>query len=415
MSRIIYKQNVLEKAQERIRYAFDDFPVIACTFSGGKDSAVCLHLTLAEAERRNKKVYLVFLDQEAEWQATIDEIRRWMYHPNIIPVWGQFPFILENSAGILNEESHYLLTYDPEKKDKWIHPQDPCAFTTLQSWCHDAVLQGKANGKELVEFRGNVYPNFYLGLEILPDFAIPEGDYCLIGGIRANEAMGRLQMCTHKLYRNINGTFIWKRQRYPMNKLVRLHPIYDWKGSDVWKYIYDNKVPHNALYNRMYQQGITHRGMRISSVCHEMALSSIMTLAELEPDTWGRIQRRLGGTNTTRTLGEDANCCPKKFPPMFKSWDDYRDYLFETLIPEDKKPALAKTLARCNRWYNTKYHIRAVQTQIDSILICDIYGVYIERFLESVSNKEKMESGSIGKKYAEEMEYAKQQGITVVT
>ena len=99
MPRIIFKQNVLEKAQERIRYAFDDFPIVACTFSGGKDSIVCLHLVLAEAEKRNRKVYCIFLDQEAEWEATIVEVRRWMKHPSVIPVWGQFPFILENSTG----------------------------------------------------------------------------------------------------------------------------------------------------------------------------------------------------------------------------------------------------------------------------------------------------------------------------
>jgi predicted phosphoadenosine phosphosulfate sulfurtransferase len=48
--------SVLEAAQERIRYVFDNFERIYVSFSGGKDSTVMLHLVMDEAIKRKRKI-----------------------------------------------------------------------------------------------------------------------------------------------------------------------------------------------------------------------------------------------------------------------------------------------------------------------------------------------------------------------
>ena len=415
MARIIFKENVLEKAQERIRCAFDDFERIVCTFSGGKDSLVTLHLVLTEAERRNRKVACVFLDQEAEWSATIVEVKRWMQHPSVIPYWGRMPFLLENSTGTLDDDEHYLLTYDPAKQDEWIHPYDLMTINEFPDWIvrdmFDKLRSGR-HSRGMMEVNGTRYPDFYLALLALTAMGCDNQDAAVFGGIRANEALGRVQMCTHKFYRNINGTFVNANAKgEPAG--YRIHPIYDWKGSDVWKYIYDNKLPYNSLYDKLYQMGMSHSQMRVSSVCHEMSLADISIFSEIEPDTWERVQKRLGGTNSFRQA-QEAYTVPKKFPQVFVSWQDYRNYLFEALTPEDKKPILARVLARLNEYMGTKHEIDAVKIQIKSILVCDMVGVYVQRFERSIYAREVLfpRFGSVQDRLVDD---AKQNGVAMVT
>lgn len=389
MTRLLFKENVLEKARQRVKLAFDDFPHIVCTFSGGKDSLAVLALALEEAEKRERKIALAFLDQEAEWDSTIKEVKRWMSHPLIVPYWCRVPFILENSTGILSDQSHYLVTYDPAKQSDWIHPYDSLAFYQFPKYItskFDKMRIGKKDsGMEMCN--GKRYPGFYLALDALIHSACEHKRTAVFGGIRACEALGRVRMCSHKFYRNMNGTYpatnaFYRGPTCSEDTIMHINPIYDWRFSDVWKYIYDKNLPYNILYDRLFQLGLPHPQMRVSSVCHEMSLAWISILPEIEPDCWDRVQKRLSGTNTYKQSGISCTC-PDQFPSMFRSWADYRDYLFENLIPEENKPALAKVLARANSYMGTALEIPAVKCQITCILICDLVGVRMEKFIDT--------------------------------
>ena len=48
--------NVLGAAQRRIAYTFDNFERVYLSFSAGKDSTVMLHLVMAEAIKRGRKM-----------------------------------------------------------------------------------------------------------------------------------------------------------------------------------------------------------------------------------------------------------------------------------------------------------------------------------------------------------------------
>ena len=73
----LYKStNVFDEALKRINWLFDEFENIVVGCSGGKDSTVVLNLCLKVAEERNRlPLTVMFIDQEAEWQHTIDYMK----------------------------------------------------------------------------------------------------------------------------------------------------------------------------------------------------------------------------------------------------------------------------------------------------------------------------------------------------
>ena len=75
LTRVFTEENVLDAARARIELLFDNFEEIIVSISAGKDSTVLYHLCVQEAIRRNRKIIAFFLDQEAEYQASIDLIK----------------------------------------------------------------------------------------------------------------------------------------------------------------------------------------------------------------------------------------------------------------------------------------------------------------------------------------------------
>ena len=66
--------NVLQASKNRIAKTFDEFENIYISFSGGKDSSVMTHLVLDEAIKRKRKVGLLIIDLEAQYNDTIKHI-----------------------------------------------------------------------------------------------------------------------------------------------------------------------------------------------------------------------------------------------------------------------------------------------------------------------------------------------------
>lgn len=68
-------QDVYTTSLERINHLYDRFDRVAVSFSGGKDSTVCLQLALEVAKARNRlPLEVVFFDEEAMPPETIDYV-----------------------------------------------------------------------------------------------------------------------------------------------------------------------------------------------------------------------------------------------------------------------------------------------------------------------------------------------------
>lgn len=350
--RIFNKQNVFDAALDRIRYLFDEFPNIVVGFSGGKDSTITLNLALIVAKEKNRlPLKVLFIDQEAEWQGTMDLVKEVMHRPDVDPYWFQMPMVITNNASSYERYNH---CWEVGKEENWIHPKDPLAKTENK--------YGTERFHELFEAIFKV------------EFAHEKS--CYLAGVRTEESPKRLMSLTSNLtYKHLTyGKILNKSHEH-----YTFYPIYDWSVNDVWKAIHDNAWHYNRVYDEMYRHGVNVIDMRISNLHHETAIQNLLLVQEIEPLTWERIAKRIDGANTIKHLKKNSYHCPKVLPPMFKDWEEYAMYLKDHLVQEETNRTLVDSWT--DRYKKYLISDKAVsifyRTMINSILSSDWDGTKI--------------------------------------
>ena len=363
--KIFLNQNVYDAAIERIEYLFDEFENIVVSFSGGKDSTVTLELALEVARRRKRlplKVY--FLDQEAEWRSVIEYVGEVMHRGEIDPLWIQVPIFLPNS---LSQDEPFLITWEPGKK--WMREKDPIAIQDGH------VLKGEAEKEAKT---GYWYTYFIKSMEQL----FPDQPACFLAGMRAEESPKRLAgLTTGQTYKAIT----WGKKLNEAIHHYTFYPIFDWCVGDVWKYIHDNDHPYCKIYDEFYRYGLPIKDMRVSNLHHESAIKSLFYLHELEGDTWEALDQRLNGINQAKHIDESDMIKVKNLPFMFESWIEYRDYLTEKLITDEKhREIFQKKWGKMDVLYDQlRNPVPLWKNQIKALLVNDIEFAKITSFLNS--------------------------------
>jgi len=321
-----FKENVLEKTKERINFLFDEFEEVCVSISGGKDSTVILNLCLDIARERNRlPLSVLWIDQEAEWQYTVDYVTKVMESKEIKPYWFQMPMVITNNA---NSKERYAFCWEEGKEDEWIH------------------------SKHQLSIKENIYgtDRFHDLFAGIANVEFKDKKTAFIAGVRAEEAPKRLlAISTTLTYKNITwGKVLNKKGLYTF------YPIYDWSYTDIWKYIFDNKIEYNKAYDELYRYGVKIQDMRISNLHHETAIQSLLLVQEIEPKTWNKISKRITGANTIKHLRNNSFRCPKELPFMFKTWEEYAYHLIENIIQEQKnKDRLKEKINIDYEIYNT--------------------------------------------------------------
>ena len=123
-------ENVFDASKKRIGYIFDNFEKIYVSFSGGKDSTVMLHIVLDEAIKRNRKVGVMIIDLEGQYDYTINHMLNCvrMYKDNIELFWCCLPLHLRNAVSVY--ETHWIC-WDLDKKGSWIRQPPKEAITDI--------------------------------------------------------------------------------------------------------------------------------------------------------------------------------------------------------------------------------------------------------------------------------------------
>lgn len=331
-------QTVLDAARKRIAYVFDCFDNIIVSVSGGKDSTVLAHLALVEANRRNRKVGLFFLDEEVVYQSTIDQIEYLMsmYPENTNRLWLQIPFYLTNATSLKEPQ---LLCWEPGKHKQWMRSKGK-GNIIAKPW--DEKTERFTPGYSWLDFYG-----------VISNFERCYQNTAFLVGIRGTESPNRWRVMTKNPVRIGQDDVYWATKK---GNNTLLYPIYDWNFHDIWKYIHDEKLKYSRIYDVQFMKGFSINDMRVSSLIHEKSFKSLCELPEFEPKTYERLCARVKGIEFAQETGKSAAMFrTRKLPQNFKSWIAYRDFLLETYPNDEHRD---KFKARFGRQLTNEYVAR---------------------------------------------------------
>lgn len=311
--KIYLTKTVLQAAKERMTWIFDTFTNVVVSVSGGKDSSVLADLAQQEAERRSRVLNVFFLDQEAEYQSSIDIVRYIMAKPNVKPWWFQCPYKMTNATSYEDE-----MLYAWEPGTEWMRAKEDFAI-------HDRPTGAPDRFYPFIDWFESQWG----------------ADTCFLVGLRSEESLNRYGAVT----RNPAIPGVNWSSKATKSEAVKLYPLYDWTFEDVWTYFGDTGIPYNKVYDWMWVKGFNIQEMRVSNLIHERAFKSLATLQEFEPDTYDRLQRRLKGVHTAAIYAKEQTVyATDKRPDRFKTWLAYRDFLLETL-PNGKRQTFLSRFA----------------------------------------------------------------------
>lgn len=302
-------ETVLAAAQARIAWVFERFDRVCVSVSGGKDSSVLYHLAVSEAARRDRKVTVFFLDQEAEYAATIDVIRHMMASPHVLPAWYQVPIFMTNATSYAQDQ---LYAWGPG--EEWMREKEPGSIHTIDG-----------------DYPQRFYP-FFEWMEANQ----PDGTAFLVG-LRAEEGINRFRAVTKNP--GVADVPWTTRTNKPGN--FKAYPLYDWGMGDVWKYISDHAVTYNRIYDLRWSMNCgVYNDNRVSNLIHEMSFRCLPELAALEPDTYAKLVRRLKGVHCAARHAQGPDIYDvRTLPAGAPSWLAYRDHLLATMPIDSAKRA----------------------------------------------------------------------------
>lgn len=320
MLRQVYiNKSVTEAAEERIRYIFDEFENIIVSVSGGKDSTVLCWLALQEARKRNRKIGIFFVDEEAVYASTVEQVEWLMnlYPENTVRLWLQFPFRLTNATSVSEGQ---LICWEEGKHKVWMRSKLPYS---IQHKPWDPAI-------ETVRDKNKGF-GFY---DVIENFQRLRDDTAFLVGVRAVESMNRFRAVT----KNPGYKDVYWSTKTGGKGSAAFYPLYDWNFHDIWKFIYDNSIRYSRIYDYQFKKGLGIQEIRVSSLIHEKSFKALVELPEFEPKTYDKLCKRIKGIQTGHIYGKDAKMLrARSLPKNYKNWKEYRDFLMATYPDDDKR------------------------------------------------------------------------------
>mgnify|MGYP002142850481 CR=1 FL=1 len=311
--------DVLEAARARIAEVFDNFPRIYLSGPSGKDSGVMMHLACEEARRRGRRVGVLYLDLEAQYALTIDNVREMfdLYADVIDPYWVALPLHLRNAVSM---HRPYWVSWDPRCRDAWVREPDPRSITDAARF----PFYRPPNGDDAMEFEEFIdeFGHWYGGGELTA---------CLVG-IRAAESLNRWRAIAgdHRRFQDRKWT-TWKGR-----SLYNAYPIYDWTTEDIWTFYGKTGLPHNRIYDLMHKAGVPIPQQRICQPYGDDQRRGLWLYHILEPVTWSRVVARVAGARSGALYANKSGNIQGNrvvtLPDGYASWEAFARFLQEARI-----------------------------------------------------------------------------------
>jgi predicted phosphoadenosine phosphosulfate sulfurtransferase len=134
--------------------------------------------------------------------------------------------------------------------------------------------------------------------------------------------------------------------------IVNFYPIYDWHVTDVWRFIHDEDLPYNHVYDLMYLAGVPFTEQRICQPYGDEQRRGLDQWAKFEPETWSRALDRVSGVNFgARYSGQKMLGYHRGIDlPEGHNWKSYTFFLLSTL-PEVVREKYMANFAIAIEWY----------------------------------------------------------------
>lgn len=309
--------DVLTAAQERVAWTFDNFDRVYVSFSAGKDSTVMLHLVMAEAKRRDRKVAVLLVDLEGQYRLTMEHAARCfeMYADHVEPYWCCVPIALRNAVSVYQPQWQ---CWDPEQEEAWIRRPPDIAIT---DWSVFPWFQPGMEFEEFVPLFGEWY-------------AQGERTACMVG-IRSDESLNRFRTIASQVKTTLDGRQ-WTSLVSP--NVYNVYPIYDWRTEDIWTWQGQNPdAPYNRLYDLMGMAGLTIHQMRICQPYGDDQRRGLWLFHLIEPETWARVVARVNGANGGALYMQEwgnVNGYRKITKPPGHTWRSFAELLVASMPPQ---------------------------------------------------------------------------------
>lgn len=326
--------NVYDAALERFRYLFDNFDKVVVSFSGGKDSTVCLNLAWQIAKEKNKlPLDVYFWDEEAIHPETIEYVERVRANSEIRFKWLCIPIKHRNGC---SRKQPYWHCWNPEEKEKWVRDMPDNVITHIE---------GFKWGDSVPDIAHLVYG--------------PEhGTVADVRGIRADESLRRYRSVAMKTKNNWisaprNG------HNYPVS------PIFDWTTFDVWTAPRMFGWDYNKSYDLMSMIGVSPSSQRVCPPYGEEPLGGLWIYAQCWPLLWHKMIGRVHGAATAgRYANTELYGFGKLTLPDGMTWRDWTYALLE-LYPKDLKAKVAKNISQLIEQHKSKTNRPIHETEPD--------------------------------------------------
>lgn len=247
--------DVVEAARRRVISAFDNGTKVYFSISGGKDSIVLAHViyTLIREGRIDPKQLIVdFIDEEAIFEDVERIAMQW--RKKFLALGVEFRwFCIEVKHfncfnQLTNDES--FICWDSTAQENWVRPMPSFAITD----------------HPMLQRRVETYQSFLHRIN---------RDGISIAGLRVSESVHRLKA----FQPDFSGGTLFQ-------------PIFDWRDTDVWRFIQEEQLDFPETYMHMYQTGRNRREMRISQFFSIDTAKSLVKMNEYEPGLMDRIIKR---------------------------------------------------------------------------------------------------------------------------
>ncbi len=335
------RQNVLDAARERVKYAFDNFERVYVSFSGGKDSSVVFHLAVAEAIARKRILGVLLIDLEAQYTLTIQHARDMFdtYAEHIELHWVCLPMLLRNAVS--NFEPRWCC-WEKKVEKYWVRP-----------------LPDHPNVKSKMDD----YPFFVPKMEF-EEFMVLWGVWYSEGkptggmiGIRCDESLNRFRTIASRS-KEMHGVAQFTTR--VEGDLFNVYPIYDWKTEDIWRFHakYPDKA-HNQIYDRMHLAGVPLSQMRLCQPYGDDQRRGLWLYHLLEPQTWFRVVSRVNGANSGALYIEESGNITgynKVTKPPGHTWKSFCNLLLKSLPKKTREHFIERFQGFIKGWKGRGYH-----------------------------------------------------------